>query len=83
MEDIHEKTENAETSQPYLQRKAELEAEEKRKHELEAEERRYELEEDRKIHEKSVERDSQGIASLQVRQELRGEEHSKELEAPR
>lgn len=82
MEEIDEKKENAETSQPYLQPKAELEAEEKRKHELEAEQRRYELDGEGEIHEVYA-GDSQAKAPVQTRQELRGEEHSKELEAPR
>lgn len=45
----------SEDSQPYLQRKAELEAEEKKRHELEAEERRYELDGENRIHEISEE----------------------------
>ena len=68
-----------EDNQPYFQQKAELEAEEKRKHELEAEERRYELDGESRIHEISDE-SSHGLPSFYVRQELRGEEHSRELE---
>ena len=56
-----------EDTRPYLQQKAELEAEEKRKHELEALERRYEL--------PAGEQDSMN----QTRKELRGEEHSAKL----
>lgn len=70
-----------EDNQPYLQQKAELEAEEKRKHELHAEERRYELDGESRIHE-IPEESSHGMQSLHMRQELRGEEHSRELEVP-
>ncbi len=66
--------------QPYLQQKAELEAEEKRKHELEARERRYEIGNEGERYELPVEEVGLMISS---RQELRGEEHSKELEGPR
>lgn len=69
----------SEDRQPYLQQKAELEAEEKRKHELEAEERRYELDGESRIHE--ISENSHGLPSLRARQELRGEDHSKELDA--
>lgn len=65
-------------SHPYLQQKGELEAEEKRKYELPAEERRYELEEDNQIREMST-TDSPYEMSTQRTQELRGEEHSREL----
>lgn len=64
--------------QPYLQQKPELEAEEKRKQELDAEERRYELNGESEIHEMS---DTSNIAlpASRVLQELRGEEHAREL----
>ena len=77
------KEENAvpEDNQPYLQQKAELEAEEKRKNELEAEEKRYELDGETRIHEMSDE-GSHGLPYPNVMQELRGEEHSRELEVP-
>lgn len=68
-------------SQTYLQQKAELEAEQKRKSELEAEERRYELDGESRIHEIPDE-SSHGLSSSHLRQELRGEEHSRELEVP-
>ena len=67
-------------SQPYLQQKAELEAEENRKHELEAEERKYEIGSDGNRYELSAE---EGQMESRRRQELRGEEHSRELEVPR
>ena len=70
-----------EDSQPYLQRKAELEAEEKRKYELAAEERRYELDGETRIHE-ILDGNSHGFSPSHTRQELRGEEHSRELEVP-
>ena len=44
-----------EKSQPYLQQKAELEAEECRKHELEAQERKYEMGTEGDRHELSAE----------------------------
>ncbi len=78
-------------SQPYLQQKAELEAEERRKFELEAREKRYELDADDIVHEAegynnrheiSTERMTPMILSLLTRQELRGEEHSRELGSP-
>ena len=81
-----------EETQPYLQQKAELEAEEKRRLELEALEVRYELD----GRDYSSEMPAQGsevgneidtierpaLSSLKERHELKGEEHSKELEAP-
>ena len=69
-----------EDTQPYLQQKAELEAEEKRKHELEARERRYEMGIEGERYELPVEEHD---LMIRTRQELRGEEHSKELEVPR
>ena len=69
-----------EGTQPYLQQKAELEAEENRKHELEARERRYEMGSEGERYELPAgERD----AMRRTRQELRGEEHSTELDVPR
>ena len=70
---LHEET------QPYLQQKAELEAEENRKHELEARERRYEVGNEGERYELPVEEEG---SMIQIRQELRGEEHSTELEVP-
>ena len=72
-------TSKKEDHQPYLQQKAELEAEEKRKHELEARERRYEMGVEGERYELPVERQDMMI---QTRQELRGEEHSTELDVP-
>ena len=65
-----------EDSQPYLQQKAELEAEEKRKHELEARERTYEIGSEGRRYELQVEEED---LMIRTRQELRGEEHSTEL----
>ena len=66
-------------TQPYLQPKAELEAEERMKHELEARERRFEVDAANEIHEMVASGDSRRVTVLQ---ELRGAEHSRELEAP-
>lgn len=79
---------STEDTQPYLQQKPELDAEEATKHELQAEEQRYELAEDT-IHEMQDGDQNHEIltgrraamASLTATHELRGEEHSKELEA--
>lgn len=64
--------------QPYLQQKPELEAEEKRKQELDAEERRYELNGESEIHEMS-DTSNNALPASRVLQELRGEEHAREL----
>ena len=64
--------------QPYLQQKPELESEEKRKQELDAEERRYELDGENRTHEMS-DRSSSALPVSGVLQELRGEEHAREL----
>ncbi len=64
--------------QPYLQQKAGLEAEEKKIVELEALERPYEIGDEGQRYELPVNMD--GI--MRMRQELRGEEHSKELASP-
>ena len=60
--------------QPYLQQKAELEVEESRIHELEALERHIELGNEGERFQLSGKEDI-----IRVRQELEGEEHSKEL----
>ena len=78
-----------EQSQPYLQQKAELEAKENSNMELEARERRHELDGGIALHEIPDQCSRYEIPnedlwrllpSLQVRQELRGEEHSLELQ---
>ena len=69
-----------EDTQPYLQQKAELEAEEKRKHELEARERTHEMGNEGERYELPVEEED---LMVRTRQELRGGEHSTELEVPR
>ena len=81
-----------EETQPYLQRKAELEAEETRRLELEAVEVRYELDDRDHRNEMPAQGSEVGneidtverpaLSSLRERHELKGEEHSKELEAP-
>lgn len=82
----------SEETQPYLQQKAELEAEEKRRLELEAVEVRYEM--DGETSRKAMPAPGNDVRneidtvtrppmpSLRERQELRGEEFSRELEAP-
>ena len=74
---MQETSSTHEDPQPYLQQKAELEAEEKRKHELEARERRYEMGVEGERYELPVEGQDMMI---QTRQELRGEEHATELD---
>ena len=78
-EEEEEEEETQEDAQPYLQLKPELEAEENRKHELEAQERRYEMGSQGERYELPAEQEP----VTRIRQELRGEEHSKELEVPR
>ena len=78
------------SSQPYFQQKAELEDEERRRHELEGRSRVHELNKDGSVYqlgdngpyELPVIHDIFNIPSLteEIRQELRGEENSKELE---
>ena len=70
------KSASPEDDQPYLQRKGELEAEEKHRYELSNEQRQNELDGDNEIHEMPADRDG-----IPRRQELRGEEHCKELGA--
>lgn len=76
---------HTEETQPYLQKKSELEAEEARKYELHAEQLRYELG-DNTIHEmqsgdQTFTESRLAMPSLRATHELRAEEHSKELEA--
>ena len=85
-------TGSEEETQPYLQQKAELEAEEKRRLELETVEVRNEMDGRDHMNEMpaqgsevaneidTIERPA--MSSLEERHELKGEEHSKELEAP-
>ena len=71
-----------EDSQPYLQQKAELEAEEKTKYELSAQEQKFELSGQSTINEILGE-SSHGVPFLvRERQELRDVEHSRELAVP-
>lgn len=65
-----------EDGQPYLQHKAELEAEENRKHELDALETPHQIGNEGERYELPA---NEGDV-IKMRQELRGEEHSKELE---
>lgn len=70
----------AKDGQPYLQQKAELEDEARRKYELEAPARMYELSGDDTLHEISAVREDHPFSyRTEVRQELRGKEHAQEL----
>jgi len=62
----------------YMQQKAELEDEERRRHELEAKERRYEIAGDA-VHEMPAMTDGRVLRGKI--QELKGEEFSRELQA--
>ena len=64
-------------TQPYLQQKAELEAEERQRNELEARERRFEVGGGNEVHELAAEGERRRMSLLQ---ELRGPEHSQELD---
>lgn len=69
--------------QPYVDQKAELEDGERRKHELDVDMRVYEMEGEDRIFEMPSEADMRIWATrLDRLQELRGAEHSKELEVP-
>lgn len=79
---------SSEETQPYLQQKAGLEAEENRRLELEAVEVRYEVNGEDNMQEmpgedarNEIDTMRHGMPSLGERQELRGEECPKELEA--
>lgn len=85
------KKDSSDDTQPYLQQKAELDSEERKQLELDGQELRYEMdgvegryemEGDDGPHEVAAERRRQGLLSLGQTHELRGEEHSKELEGP-
>lgn len=69
--------------QPYLQQKSELEAGARQKHELSGEERIFELVRGNDVHEIATESNQQGMSSVGARQELRGAEHSQEMDASR
>lgn len=71
---------SSEEDQPYLQQKGELSAEEKHKFELEGHQRQTELDGSNEIHEMP---DILEELMNRHRQELRGEEHCKELEHSR
>lgn len=68
-------------NQPYLQQKAELEAEERRKYELEARQKIHELDGGTEIREIPAGTHEHRLAVMRSRQELRGGEHSQELDA--
>ncbi|KAL9628382.1 MAG: hypothetical protein Q9164_007298 [Protoblastenia rupestris] len=70
----------AKDGQPYLQQKAELEDEARRKHELEAQAKMYELNGDDTLHESSAVVGEHALSKgTEARQELKGEEHAQEL----
>jgi len=76
--DVDKQPATTEATQPYLQQKAELEDAERRKHELEAQRIVYEMVGEDAVHEVATGDDRRRVSTLQ---ELRGTEHSKELEA--
>lgn len=70
-------------TQPYLDQKAELEDEERRKHELSSRGIMYEMEGENRIFEMPSDAGTRTkLTSLQGIHEMRGAEHSKELEVP-
>ena len=76
----------ASNRQPYLQHKAELEDEARRKHELETQERGFELEHDSRASEMLDQMfdttKTEPSPSQQIHHELSGEEHAMELGPP-
>ena len=76
-----DRTASGPDSQPYLQQKAELEAEERRRHELEARQKVHELDGATEIIEIPAGKHEHRIAVMRSRQELTGGEHSQELDA--
>ena len=81
--DMENKQESASEGdkQPYLQQKAELEAEERRKYELEARQKIHELDGGTEIREIPAGTHEHRLAVMRSRQELTGGEHSQELDA--
>ena len=74
---------SASDTQPYLDRKAELEDEERRRHELHGGGVTYEMEGEDRVLEMPSGRDTETmLASLRETHEVRGVEHSQELEVP-
>lgn len=68
-------------TQLYVDRKAELEDEERRRHEMDAEIPRYEVEGEGRVLEMPCDRDPGTVLpSLREIHEMRGAEHSQELE---
>ena len=68
-------------NQPYLQNKAELEAEDRQKHELEARQRIYELDGENGLNKVSAGIFEHRLAVMRSKQELTGGEHGQELDA--
>ena len=68
-------------TQLYVDQKAELGDEERRRHEMDAESLKYEVDGEDRIFEMPCDRDSAtGPSSLQRLHEMRGAEHSQELD---
>ena len=73
----------ASNTQLYLDQKGELEAEERKRHEMGNDSIRYEMEGEDRIFEVPSDRDTgMGLASLRETHEMGGVEHSNELEVP-
>ena len=73
----------ASDTQLYLDQKAELEAEERKRHEMDDDSIRYEMEGEDRIFEMPSDGDTgMGLVSLRETHEMRGVEHSNELEVP-
>ena len=68
-------------NQPFLQQKAELEAEERRKYELEARQKIHEMDGSTEIIEIPAGTQEHRLAVMRSRQELTGGEYSQELDA--
>ena len=81
--DVVEMPKGRGSHQPYLQQKSELEAEARQRHELPADERIFELAGERNVHEIPAKSNDQKTTIPEKRQELRGVEHSQEMEVPR
>ncbi|KAG8529155.1 uncharacterized protein KY384_005790 [Bacidia gigantensis] len=75
-----EKSPLADNTQAYLQQKPELEAEEQQRHELDGQQKFHELDGVEEVQEAPAGATEQRAALVRTRQELRGVEHSQELD---
>ena len=75
----NETGESEDGNQPYLQRKAELEAKERQNHELRAQKSIQELDGEAKAQEIPAGTHEHRLAVMRTKQELRGCDHSQEL----